>query len=72
MTIFELLAATANNAVKIKPNDVNIPHVSSVSVLNGVMSGIYMVVGAVAVIIIILSSFSFASAAYDPAKIATA
>lgn len=72
MTIFELMATAANRAVKIKTSDVNIPHVSSIDVLSGVMSGIYVIVGAIAVVIIILSSFTFASGAYDPAKIAKA
>jgi heme O synthase-like polyprenyltransferase len=70
MTIIELLAAAAQ--AKIKTSEVNIPHVSSVSVFNGVVSGIYVIVGAVAVVIIILSSFTFASGSYDPAVIAKA
>jgi len=69
MNILHLLAAAA---VKIKTSDVNIPHPTAVSVFNGVISGIYFIVGAVAVVIIILSSFTFASGSYDPAKIAKA
>lgn len=72
MTIFELMARAVDKAVRIKSAEVNIPKVSSIDVLSGVMSGIYVVVGAIAVIIIILSSFTFASGAYDPAKIAKA
>jgi heme O synthase-like polyprenyltransferase len=70
MTILDLFAAASQ--VKIKPSDVNIPKVEAIAVLGGVLDGIYMIVGAVAVVIIILSGFSFASAAYDPAKIAKA
>ncbi len=68
--ILEILAAV--DPVKIKTTEVSIPHTSAVSVLGGVLDGIYFIVGAVAVIIIILSGFSFASASYDPAKIAKA
>ncbi len=70
MTILDLFAAAGQ--VKVKPSDINIPDVSAISVLGGVLDGIYFIVGAVAVVIIILAGFSFASAAYDPAKIAKA
>jgi heme O synthase-like polyprenyltransferase len=70
MSILEIIAA-ANP--KIDPSNVpNIPTNSAFDVLGGVLSGIYMIVGAVAVIVIILSGFSFASASYDPAKVAKA
>lgn len=70
MTILQIIAA-ANP--KIDPSKVpNLPTHSAVEVLGGVMSGIYFIAGAAAVIVIILSSFSFASASYDPAKIAKA
>ena len=70
--MFDLFAAAAQKAVQISTGDVKIPHVTPISVFNGVISGVYVVVGAIAVIIIILSSFTFASGAYDPAKIAKA
>ena len=73
MTIFEIFAAAGQ--VKINttgPGAVNIPTVSAVDVLGGVLDGIYFIVGAAAVIIIILAGYSFMSAAYDPAKIAKA
>ncbi|MCX6728158.1 MAG: hypothetical protein NTV39_00090 [Candidatus Saccharibacteria bacterium] len=72
MTGFDLFAVVTKKAVQISTSKVDIPHVSAVSVLNGVISGIYIIVGAVAVVIIILSSFTFMSGAYDPAKIAKA
>jgi heme O synthase-like polyprenyltransferase len=50
----------------------NLPTNSAVDTLGGVLSGIYVIVGAVAVVIIILSSFTFASGSYDPATIAKA
>jgi heme O synthase-like polyprenyltransferase len=70
MTIFDLFATA--DQIKIDSHSVNIPQVTSVSVFNGVISGIYVIVGVVAVIIIILSSFTFASGSYDPAVIAKA
>lgn len=70
MTIFEIIAAA--DSVKIKTAEVNIPHTTAVSILGGVLDGVYFIVAAAAVIIIILSGFSFASASYDPAKIAKA
>ena len=72
MTVFEFIAAAADRAIKIKSGAVNIPKVSSIDVINGVTSGIYVIVGAAAVVIIMLSSFTFVSGAYDPAKIAKA
>jgi hypothetical protein len=66
--MLEIIAATE----KIKSSTVNIPTHSAVDILGGVLSGVYVIVGAIAVVIIILSGFSFASGSYDPAKIAKA
>lgn len=71
MSLLEIIAVTQKIPTS-GVNGITIPHASAVSVLGAVLSGIYVVVGAVAVVIIILSGFSFASAAYDPAKIAKA
>jgi len=69
MNALEIISATT----KIDPSTIhNMPTHSAVQILGGVLSGIYVVVGAIAVVIIILSGFSFANAAYDPAKIAKA
>lgn len=72
MNILEILAAASDNP-KLDPGKItNMPTQSAVEILGGVLSGIYVIVGVTAVIIIILAGFSFASASYDPAKIAKA
>ena len=70
MKIFEIIAATTK--LPTGQSGVNIPTHSAVDILGGVLSGVYFIIAAIAVIVIILSGFSFASASYDPAKIAKA
>jgi heme O synthase-like polyprenyltransferase len=70
MNILEIIAVAGTKIDSSKIS--NMPKNTVVDVFSGAMDGIYIVVGAVAVVIIILSGFSFASASYDPAKIAKA
>lgn len=72
MNIIEIFAVATKNP-KLDPGKItNMPTNSAVEILGGVLSGVYFIVGAMAVIIIILAGFSFASASYDPAKVAKA
>lgn len=50
----------------------NIPKVDDTVVLSGVLDVIYFIVGAFAVIVIVLAGFTFVTAGGDPAKITKA
>jgi len=69
MKILEYIAA----GIKLKTDDIhNLPTDSAVSVLSGVLDVIYFVVGAFAVIVIILAGYTFVTANGDPAKLTKA
>lgn len=69
MRIFNIIA----EAVKLDPGKINnMPHDSANEILAGALNTIYFALGALAVIIIILSGYTFSTAVYDPAKITKA
>ena len=74
MKIIELILSKL--AVKIPttgPNSVNnLPTDSATAVLGGVLDVIYFIVGAVAVVVIILAGYTFLMANGDPAKLTKA
>jgi len=70
MKILGLITIAAST--KLNPSDFNLPNGTPETVLSGVLDVIYFVVGAFAVIIIILAGFTFATANGDPAKITKA
>ena len=57
---------------KISHGEINIPGVTSEVVMNNVLNLIYFTCGTVAVIVIILAGFKFATSVYEPAKITAA
>jgi multisubunit Na+/H+ antiporter MnhB subunit len=69
MKILELIAQVAQiDSGKIS----NLPKQTAVEVLFGVLNAIYFVIGAFAVIVIILAGYTFATSVYDPEKITKA
>ena len=69
MKILELIAQTA----KIDPGTIkNMPQNSANDILAGALNTAYFALGALAVIIIILSGYTFSTAVYDPEKITKA
>ena len=48
---------------------INIPILSADNVLGSVLNIVYFTAGVIAVIVIILSGYSFMTAVYDPAKV---
>lgn len=70
MKIFELLAA---GTAKLKPGDINnLFQLPATEVLAIALNIFYFMMGALAVIIIILAGFTFMTSAGDPAKITKA
>ncbi|MEI7539760.1 MAG: hypothetical protein WCJ36_03290 [Candidatus Saccharibacteria bacterium] len=60
-------------AAKINTGDIgNLPTDSASTVLANALNLVYFTAGVVAVIVIILSGYTFATAVYDPAKITKA
>lgn len=74
MKILELLTAVAEaGQIKIDPGKIdNLPTDTPTDILANLLNTTYFVVGALAVIIIILAGYTFATASYDPAKVAIA
>lgn len=71
MSILNSLVSFAD--VKIKASDIgNLPTDSANTVLANGLNLVYFTAGVVAVIVIILSGYTFATAVYDPAKITKA
>jgi len=60
-------------AIKMQKGDIkNLPTDDAAAVLSGVLDVIYFVVGAFAVVVIILAGYTFVTANGDPAKITKA
>ncbi len=69
----KILEYIAEAVIKIKKTDVsNLPTDKATDVLSGVLDVIYFVVGAFAVIVIILAGYTFVTANGDPAKLTKA
>jgi len=69
MKIVELIAETT----KLDPGKINnMPHDSATDILAGALNTIYFLLGAVAVIVIILAGYTFSTSVYDPVKITKA
>ncbi len=75
MRIFGYIFGAIKGQTQINPKtltSINKSYISSEGVLNGVLSAIYFVVGAFAVVVIILAGYTFLMSAGDPAKVTKA
>ena len=64
-----LLQYVADTTNKLNSSDLNIPKPNPNDVLWGVVNTAYYAAGVIAIIVIIVSGYSFATAVYDPAKV---
>ncbi|MEI7918608.1 MAG: hypothetical protein WCH58_04490 [Candidatus Saccharibacteria bacterium] len=67
MSVLQYFADTTK--LDVGGSGVNIPILSADNVLGSALNIAYFTAGAVAVIVIILSGYSFMTAVYDPAKV---
>lgn len=75
--ILEIIAVATKEQIKITTGTGakqihNLPTDSSTAILHNLLNTTYFVVGALAVLIIILAGYTFVSSSYDPAKVAIA
>ena len=79
MTFVSKLFAAADKLTQVKPKTGtdpglinNLPTDTSTTILSNLLNTTYFILGAAAVLVIVLSGFTFMTAAYDPSKVAMA
>lgn len=72
MSILYYLFAASTPKLPVGGSGIDLPKIDAAQLLNNGLNLAYFAAGIVAVIVIILSGYTFATAVYDPAKITQA